>query len=206
MNNKPNDIDGLEGHPMTADKIKDWDVFGNAGDSHPECCLCCAAYCSGLDTQAFNDAPALDLWTFDVDGVEYVTNDHLAVRADLIEATSGWKPLRTPISVTDWPVPATKPGPSTATLGPVYMHLLDKAGLDIRDGGATSRKQHIYRGAEHVGWLMPTRGDNGVTLADLPALREIAEALPVTELEHPMTTATRLLLWERHRIKRKKEQ
>ena len=61
------------------------------------------------------------------------------------------------------------------------------------------------RGAEHVGWLMPTSGDNGVTLTDLPALREIAEALPVTELDHPMTTAARLLLWERSRIKRKKE-
>ena len=61
------------------------------------------------------------------------------------------------------------------------------------------RKQPVYRGAEHVGWLMPTRGDNGVTLADLPALREIAAALPVTELDHPMTTAARLLLWERGR-------
>ena len=41
--------------------------------------------------------------------------------------------------------------------------------------------------------------NNGVTLADLPALREIAAALPVTELDHPMTTAARLLLWERGR-------
>ena len=184
---------------ITADKIKDWQVFGNAGDSHPVCCLCCAGYCSGLDTQAFNDAPAWNLWTFDVDGVEYVTNRHLAVRADLIEDTSdSWEPLRIS-SATGWPVPDAKPGPSTATLGPVYMHLLDKAGFDICDGGATSRKQHVYRGAEHVGWLMPTRGDNGVTLADLPALREIAEALPVVELDHPMTTAARLLLWERRR-------
>ena len=184
---------------ITADKIKDWQVFGNAGDSHPECCQCCAAYCPGIDTQAFNDAPTSNLWTFDVDGVEYVTNRHLAVRADLIEDTSdSWEPLRIS-SATGWPVPDAKPGPSTATLGPVYMHLLDKAGFDICDGGATSGKQHIYRGAEHVGWLMPTRGDNGVTLADLPALREIAEALPVTELEHPMTTAARLLLWERRR-------
>ena len=85
------------------------------------------------------------------------------------------------------------------TLGPVYMHLLDKAGFDICDGGGRGRKQPVYRGAEHVGWLMPTRGDNGVTLADLPALREIAAALPVTELDHPMTTATRLVLWERRR-------
>ena len=184
---------------MTADKIKDWKVFGNARDSHPECCPCCTAYCSGVETGAFNDAPAWDLFSFTVDGVEYVTNKHLAVRADLIEATSdSWEPLRMP-SVTGWPVPATKPEPSTATLSPVDMHLLDEAGLDICDGGATSGKQHIYRGAEHVGWLMPTRGDNGVTIADLPALREIAEALPVTELEHPMTTATRLLLWERRR-------
>ena len=184
---------------MTADRIKDWQVFGNARDSHPECCPCCAAYCSGLDTQAFNDAPACNLWTFDVDGVEYVTNNGLAVRADLIEATGdGWEfGLR--ISVADWVIPDAKPGQSTAMLGPVYMHLLDSAGFDICAGGATSRKQHVYRGAEHVGWLMPTRGDNGVTLADLPALREIAEALPVTELEHPMTTAARLLLWERRR-------
>ena len=187
--------------------FKDWDIFGNARDSHPECCPCCAAYCSGFETRAFNNAPAWDLWTFDVDGVEYVTNKHLAVRADLIEATTndGWERLGMPSSVTDWPVPDAKPGPSTATLGSVYMHLLDKAGFDICDGGATSGKQHVYRGAEHVGWLMPTRGDNGVTLADLPALREIAEELPVTELDHPMTTAARLLLWERHRIKRKKE-
>lgn len=191
---------------MTADRIKDWQVFGNAIDSHPECCPCCAAYCSGTEVQALNDAPASSLRTFDVGGVEYVTDKYLAVRADLIEATSGWKPLRTPISVIDWSVPDAKPGPSTATLGPVYMHLLDKAGFDICDGGATSGKQHIYRGAEHVGWVMPTRGDNGVTLADLPALREIAAALPVIELDHPMTTAARLLLWERHRIKRKKEQ
>ena len=41
--------------------------------------------------------------------------------------------------------------------------------------------------------------NNGVTLADLPALREIAAALPVTELDHPMTTAARLVLWERRR-------
>lgn len=79
------------------------------------------------------------------------------------------------------------------------MHLLDEAGLDICEGESHAKRQHVYRGAEHVGWLMPTRGDNGVTLADLPVLREIAEALPVDELEHPMTTAARLLLWERHR-------
>ena len=179
--------------------FKDWDIFGNARDSHPECCPCCAAYCSGLDTRAFNNAPAYNLFSVTVDGVEYVTSRYLAVRADLIEATSGGEPLRMPSSVTDWPVPDAKPGPSTATLGAVDMHLLDRAGLDICDGGATSGKQHIYRGTEHVGWLMPTRGDNGVTLADLPALREIAEALPVTELDHPMTTAARLLLWERGR-------
>ena len=179
--------------------FKDWDIFGNARDSHPECCPCCTAYCSGVEAQVFNDAPAWGLFSFTVDGVEYVTSRYLAVRADLIEATSGWEPIGMPISGTDWPVPATKPGPSTATLGPVYMHLLDKAGFDICDGGATSRKQHVYRGAEHVGWLMPTRGDNGVTLADLPALREIAEALPVVELDHPMATAARLLLWERGR-------
>lgn len=184
---------------MTADRIKDWRVFGNASDSHPECCPCCAAYCPGVEVQAFNDAPALDLRTFDVGGVEYVTNGHLAVRADLIEATGdGWERLVLTISATDWPIPDAKPGQSTASLGPVYMHLLDSAGFDICAGGATS-KQHVYRGAEHVGWLMPTRGDNGVTLADLPALREIAEALPVTELDHPMTTAARLLLWERRR-------
>ena len=46
---------------MTADRVKDWQVFGNARDSHPECCPCCAAYCSGIEAQAFNDAPALDL-------------------------------------------------------------------------------------------------------------------------------------------------
>lgn len=183
---------------MTADKIKDWQVFGNARDSHPECCHCCAAYCSGVETGAFNNAPAWDLFSFTVDGVEYVTNKYLAIRADLIETDIGGEPIRMP-SVTGWPVPATKPGPSTATLGPVYMHLLDEAGFDICDGGTTGGKQPVYRGAEHVGWLMPTRGDNGVTPADLPALREIAEALPVTELEHPMTTAARLLLWERRR-------
>ena len=184
---------------MTADRIKDWQVFGNASDSHPECCQCCAAYCPGIDTQAFNDAPASNLWTFDVDGVEYVTNNGLAVRADLIEATGdGWV-LGLRISVADWAIPDAKPGQSTAMLGPVYMHLLDRAGFDICAGGATSRKQHVYRGAEHVGWLMPTHGDIGVTLADLPALREIAEALPVVELDHPMTTAARLLLWERRR-------
>lgn len=186
---------------MTADKIKDWQVFGNARDSHPECCPCCAAYCSGLEAPAFNDAPALDLFSFTVYGVEYVTNKYLAVRADLIEATTsdGWERLGLTISGTDWPIPDAKPGQSTATLGPVYMHLLDRAGFDICAGGATSGKQHVYRGADHVGWLMHTRGDNGVTLADLPALREIAVALPVTELEHPMTTAARLLLWERRR-------
>lgn len=184
---------------MTADRIKDWQVFGNASDSHPECCPCCAAYCPGIETQAFNDAPACNLLMFDVDGVEYVTNRHLAVRADLIEATGdGWE-LGLTKSVTDWLIPDAKPGQSTATLGPVYMHLLDRAGFDICAGGATSGKQHVYRGAEHVGWLMPTRGDNGVTLADLPTLREIAEALPVTELDHPMQTAARLLLWERSR-------
>ena len=184
---------------MTADRIKDWQVFGNARDSHPECCPCCAAYCSGLDTRAFNNAPASNLFSVTVDGVEYVTSRYLAVRADLIETDSCGEPVEMPSGATGWPVPDAKPGPSTATLGAVDMHLLDKAGLDICDGGATSGKQHVYRGAEHVGWLMPTRGDNGVTLADLPALREIAEALPVTELDHPMTTAARLLLWERHR-------
>ena len=50
-----------------------------------------------------------------------------------------------------------------------------------------------------LGSVLMLGGDNGVTLADLPALREIAEALPVTELDHPMTTAARLLLWERGR-------
>ena len=166
----------------------------------PECCPCCTAYCSGVETGAFNDAPTWDLFSFTVDGIEYVyvTDRYLAVRADLIETDCGG-PVEMPSGATGWPVPNAKPGPSTATLGAVYMHLLDKAGFDICDGGATGRKQHVYRGAEHVGWLMPTSGDNGATLADLPALREIAAALPVTELDHPMTTAARLLLWERGR-------
>lgn len=179
---------------MTADTFKDWQIFGNDRDAHQFCCDCCNGHCVRL----FSDAHLEPLYAFTRNDVRYVTDQYVAIRADLIDSAHGMDVTAYAAAVS-WHIPDSRPGPSTATLGPVYMHLLDKAGFDICDGGATSGKQHVYRGAEHVGWLMPTRGDNGVTLTDLPELREIAEALPVTELDHPMTTAARLLLWERGR-------
>lgn len=178
--------------------FKDWQIFGNDRDAHQFCCDCCNAHCLGVEARLFSDAHREPLYVFTHNDVRYVTDQYVAIRADLIDSAHGIDVTAYAAAIS-WRIPDSRPGLSTAYLGALYMHLLDEAGLDICEGESHAKRQHIYRRDEHVGWLMPTRGDNGLTLTDLPALREIAEALPVAELDHPITTAARLLMWERRR-------
>ena len=151
---------------MSTETLKDYDVFGNDGADEPR---------------------SLPLYLVTVNGTTYVTDRYCMVRADLVELTVAKDDL---IDLTyqinvEWDAPTVEPGPSTAPLGPAYMHYLDAAGISIREGDSARERQHLYRNGEHIGWLMPMRfsdgsPDGGVTLSDLTAIR--AEATSVAKV------------------------
>lgn len=179
--------------------LMDYDLFDNDMHKHQACCMGC--------TVMFAQNSTTDrLLNVDIDGIRYLTNRYLAIRADLVKATR--KPYEETVTIDDkkratgsFEVPPKMPPASTHHLNPMYMDLLDLAGFTICEGEVGPREaQPLYLGDEHVGWLMPVAEEPyGVTLADLPELRRIADRLPVLENENPMVTAARLLRWERAR-------
>lgn len=187
---------------MTA-TLKDYDLFGNGMHKHQACCMGC--------TMMFAENSTTDrLLNGDIDGIRYLTNRYLAIRADLVKATR--TPYEETVTIDDkkratgsFEVPPEMPPASRQYLDAMYMDLLDLAGFTICEGGPRT-PQPVYLGEDHVGWLMPLRCREDVaedrylaTLADLPELRRIADHLPVLENDHPMVTAARLLRWERAR-------
>ena len=152
---------------MSSEKLKDYDVFGN---------------------YRADESRSLTLYLVTVNGTTYVTDLYCMVRADLVELTVSKDYLidsTTRINV-KWDVPTAEPGPSTAPLGPAYMHYLDAAGISIREGNSTRERQHLYLNGEHVGWLMPVPcADGGVPLSDLPAIRaEVTRVAGVCALHY----------------------
>lgn len=134
-----------------------WDtVFGETRHDG-ECCDCCAGYCPGVDV----DEPQQEMFWLTANGVEYYTDRYLAIRVDVfakpIEGLSSIRPK--PVK---WPIPDTKPEPSKAVLNADYIGRFRKLGWDVcqgRDGhldlnSGPQIRQHVYRGDEHIGWLM----------------------------------------------------
>lgn len=174
--------------------FRDYELFGREADVHKACCDMCedASYVRTPDPILF----------VTVGGVDYATDYHLMLRADLVSPRTAdtWRPARTPSD--KLVVPDEQPPPSTANLNPMYLRTLLGCGFDICEGVGQLEPQHVYLQGEHVGWVMPmrVRGDGeSCTLADAPELERVASDLPVLVLEDPWVTAFRLLKWERGR-------
>lgn len=179
--------------------ILDLKLFGNAEDAHRQCCQCCNGYCPMMDLGVSDSVPD-PLLIVTLDGVDYITEQFLMVRADHVDLTGD--AIRSNARPKMPAIPNEEPGPSTAGLGSYYMGLLTEAGLDIREGNDALSPQHVYRDGNHVGWLAPVKAKAGrsvLTLSDRDELAAIVADLPVVENAHPWRTAGRLLLWERDR-------
>ena len=132
-------------------------VFGEAYHDGP-CCDCCDEYCRAIGV----DEPQQEMFEFTINGVDYYTDRYLAIRADVfakpIAGVSSVKPK--PV---EWSIPETKLEPSKAVLNADYIGRFRDLGWDVcqgregnLDGDHRSRmiRQHVYRGDEHIGWLM----------------------------------------------------
>lgn len=174
-------------------KHKAGEIFGFEKDARRDCCACCVEFCHEHPDSILGST----IWSFDSDGVSYVTDCYVAVRRDMI--LDAHYPI--PITVDAvWEKPQAKPGPSARELSPERMHRLIAAGIDICEGGPGHiAKQYLYVGDEFVGWMQIARPGNGCSLADFDELALIASDLPVLENEDPWTTAGKLLRWERSR-------
>lgn len=131
-------------------------VLGEAYHDGP-CCDCCDEYCRAIGV----DEPQQEMFKFTINGVDYYTDRYLAIRADVfakpIDGVSNVKPK--PV---EWSIPETKPEPSKAVLNANYIGRFRDLGWDVcqsRTGhldasNSLNRRQHVYRGDEHIGWLM----------------------------------------------------
>lgn len=131
-------------------------VFGETYHDGP-CCDCCNWYCPSGDVDELRQ----EMFEFTANGVGYYTDRYLAIRADVfakpIAGVSSVKPK--PV---EWSIPETKPEPSKAVLNAEYIGRFRDLGWDVchdsggcRDGDPSSRiRQNVYRGDEHIGWLM----------------------------------------------------
>ncbi|MBD2760056.1 hypothetical protein IEE94_11110 [Yimella sp. cx-573] len=132
---------------MTDNPTRDT-VFGEACHDG-ECCDCSAGYCPACEV----DEPQQELFEVTVNGVDYYTDRYLAIRADVftkpIAGVSDVKPKRL-----EWPIPDTKPKPSRAVLNAEYIGRFRELGWDVRQGYDVGNRQHVYRGDDHIGWLM----------------------------------------------------
>ena len=140
-------------------------VFGETYHDGP-CCDCCGWYCPSDDV----DEPLQEMFEITANGINYYTDRYLAIRADVfakpIEGVSNVKPK--PV---EWSIPGAKPEPSKAVLNAHYIGRFRDLGWDVchdsggcRDGDPSSRiRQHVYRGDEHIGWLM------GMSTSQMPS-------------------------------------
>lgn len=162
-------------------------LFGrNPGLADHVCCSCCDGYChlGELDQEDFESTMAL--WRVTSGGVEFITDRYLIVRADLVDIEHKHTNLaegdvQTLHDAAFHEPPAEKPGVSSALFQARYVDLLDKVGITIADGGDPHQAQPLYRGDEHVGWLMPVRADkkhlsSGIRVGDLLSVRAILDA------------------------------
>ena len=178
----------------------DWEVFGDTRAYH-RCCGCCDGYCPLEDSEHRHYLPDGPLMRVNVQGVAYLTDRRLAVRADLIRLECG-DPLAPGIPDPGWPIPDEQPPISTATLNPHYVHWLSGVGLTVHGDPPESprERQHVYWGQQHAGWLMPTIPVEdskwpgaGMRWADIDKVRALAADLPIRVGGDPWSVAAALI-------------
>lgn len=117
-------------------------------------------------------------------GRRYVTDRYVMIRADLVDAPDA-EEAELPMPEQD--IPDTEPPVTTEPLQARYVHLLDAAGFDLRQGpgGDHAKKQHVYRDGEHVGSIAGLRdpSEAGITLDELPAVRALVAKIEGSELD-----------------------
>ena len=165
---------------MSAALIDPVALFGV--DPHPEdCCACCDEFCVGAEGKLLN-GPRIEepLYRIRTDGVEYLTDKRVAVRANAVGPLPADKRLYVTHEVRagTWPAaPAKRPAAAEALAMPGILDRIDRAGI-TRHGvpvGA-SNSVHLNLGDTHVGWAASMSSDARTVggeplawgLADLP--------------------------------------
>lgn len=127
-------------------------------------------------------APLITLTT--EGGRRYVTDRYVMILADLVDAPGA---EAAEIPMPDRDIPDTEPPVTTEPLQARYVHLLDAAGFDLRQGPAGDRTkvQHIYRDGEHVGFIagLHRTAESGITTDELPAVRALVAKIEGSELD-----------------------
>ena len=117
-------------------------------------------------------------------GRRYVTDRYVMVHADLVDAPGAEE---AEIPMPEWDIPDTEPPATVEPLQARYVHLLDSAGFDLRQGpaGDHAKKQHVYRDGEHVGFIAGLRStaESGITTDELPAVRALVAKIEGSELD-----------------------
>ena len=151
--------------------MKAIELFGNVNEPHV-CCSCCDGYCPQWEAASEPTAP--QLYTFVAsDGVKYLTDRYIAIRADMIDAPSD-EPIDASRSAGAFHVPASKPGPSRAAFTPRLLRQVLAAGLTVHHSDDTA--QPLYRGDEFVGWIARRKDaeDAGMYLEAIERIEEYA--------------------------------
>lgn len=117
-------------------------------------------------------------------GRRYVTDRYVMILADLVDAPDAEE---AELPMPDRDIPDTEPPVTTEPLQARYVHLLDAAGFDLRQGpgGDGTKVQHIYRDGEHVGYIAGLRrtAESGITADELPSVRALVAKIEGSELD-----------------------
>jgi hypothetical protein len=144
---------------------------------HTICCECCEGYCPLGDGDE-SDEWRSRLWTYDLNGVEYLTDRFLMIRRDLIgDASELPDDLRCGPDVPWMSVPDAMPPLSAGAQGPYVLDLCEQQRITRHEHDTTHGVTHLYRGDMHIGWTTIASKPPFITEDDLPTIKALARAL-----------------------------
>jgi len=162
----------------------DTNILFTGGDDTHACCSCCEGYCPRDEGDVSDEW--LGMYRLDIDGVAYLTDRYVAVRADACQPVPAGVPVTPTPAQKDtkgkgFIVPETRPGVTSSQITAWMWDRIDRAGLSVRGdivGGL--RVLHLYLGEGHVGWVMTATEGAGITLGELAAVRRVAAAAGIS--------------------------
>jgi len=164
--------------PLPDQPINPLTLFADEPERHV-CCSCCEGYCPMDDADTGPDWSWM--YRVEVDGVAYLTDRYVAVRADLCQ------PMPESVQVQDLPaqdgaekgfiVPGTEPPLTESRITSWTWHRIARAGLTVH---GDSLVLHLHIGGVHAGWVMPATEGAGITRHQLGEVRRVARAAGIT--------------------------
>lgn len=140
-------------------------LLASPAEHEGDCCECCEGYCPKYESPGGKLEWDQFLFALHLDGVEYVTNRFVIVRAEALEGLPDGGEVQPfpgdPGVLRDQlpAVPDERPAPSKSPMSVPMLDRFDRLGLDYC--GTGEKVVHLYAGDQHIGWTtIATKGPN----------------------------------------------